>query len=63
MNTEFACEKAGGREKLAKLLGVVTITTFQPSWKPNLPPKHERYLRACRPKWFKEYEAQLAAQK
>lgn len=56
MNTEFASTKAGGRHKLAEMLGVALITTYQKSWVPNLPPKHERFLRAARPKWFKEYE-------
>lgn len=53
MNTEFAMSKAGGRDKLAKLLGVETITTYSPTWKPDLPPKHERFLRWARPRWFK----------
>lgn len=55
MDTEFACTKAGGRHKLAEMLGVEIITTYQKSWKPNLPAKHERYLRAIRPKWFAEW--------
>jgi hypothetical protein len=56
MNTIFASGKAGGRDKLAKMLGVKPITTYQPSWCPNLPPKHERFIRAVRPKWAKEWD-------
>ena len=57
METEFAITKCGGsREALAKILGVKAITTYQPSWQPDLPPKHERFLRAVRPKWFREWE-------
>lgn len=56
MDTEFAIEKASGRDELAKLLGIKPLTTYQPSWKPNLPPKHERYLRLLRPDWFIEWE-------
>jgi hypothetical protein len=62
MNTDFAIQKAGNRGKLATLLGVDPITTYQPGWKPNLPGKHERYLRAIRPKWFKEWAEQQAKQ-
>lgn len=56
MNTQFAMDKAGGREKLAKLLEVEVITTYH--WKPTdtLPEKHLRFLRAARPKWFREWE-------
>jgi hypothetical protein len=63
MDTQFAIDKAGGRrDDLARLLGIETITTYQPSWKPNIPPKHERYLRALKPEWFTEWEkAQRAA--
>jgi len=57
METNFAIEKAGGtREALAKILGISFITTYQPSWKPNLPPKHERYLRVLKPAWFAEWD-------
>lgn len=59
MNTDFAIEKAGSRDKLAELLGVETITTY--AWKPDLPKKHVRYLRAVRPRWFKELEQRQAA--
>lgn len=55
MKTDFAIEKAGGREQLATLLGVKSITTYQPSWKPDLPPSHEKYLKALRPDWFIEW--------
>jgi hypothetical protein len=63
METDFAIAKAGGtREALAKVLGISALTTYQPSWKPNIPPKHERYLRLARPAWFAEWEkAQRAA--
>ena len=61
METEFASTKAGGRHKLAEMLGVALITTYQKSWNPNLPPKHERFLRALRPKWFAEWGAAQAA--
>jgi len=62
METEFAIEKCGGsREALADLLGVKAITTYQPSWVPNLPPKHERFLRAARPKWAREWDARQKA--
>lgn len=63
MNTEFAMDKAGGRDELAKLLGVTSITTYQPSWKPDLPPKHERYLRLLRPDWAIEWAALESAKK
>jgi hypothetical protein len=57
METEFAIKKAGGtREALAELLGISKLTTYQPSWSPNIPPKHERYLRLARPAWFAEWE-------
>lgn len=60
MQTEIAIAKAGGRDKLARLLGVETITTYH--WPQVLPPKHVRYLRAVKPKWFKELEAAQAPQ-
>ncbi len=53
MNTSEAIKRAGGRDKLAELLGVSALTTYGPTWKPNLPPKHERFLRAKRPRWFR----------
>lgn len=59
MKTEFAIAKAGGRDNLARLLGVETITTYH--WFQVLPPKHVRYLRLARPKWFKELEAEQPA--
>lgn len=58
MKTEFAIAKAGGRDNLARLLGVETITTYH--WFEVLPPKHVRYLRLAKPKWFKELEAAQA---
>lgn len=62
MNTDFAIQKAGGRDALAALLGVKPITTYQASWVPDLPPKHERYLRLARPKWFKDWDARQLAE-
>lgn len=58
IKTDIAIAKAGGRDKLAKLLGVETITTYH--WVSVLPRKHVRYLRVLRPKWFKEVEDQRA---
>lgn len=52
MNTEKAIELAGTREKLAKLLGVASISTYR--WKPDLPKMREFQLQALRPKWFKD---------
>ena len=56
MDTLFAANKAGGWDALADLLGVRPITMYQPSWKPTLPAKHLRYLKAARPDWFAEWE-------
>jgi hypothetical protein len=53
MTTDQAIKLAGGREKLADLLGVQLITTFGKGWKPNLPPRHEKFLRLLRPRWFR----------
>lgn len=50
MKTKTAIELAGGRDALARLLGVETVTTYH--WIRVLPPKHERYLRVARPGWF-----------
>jgi hypothetical protein len=50
MRTKTAIKLANGRDALARLLNVETITTYH--WKVNLPFKHERYLRAIKPHWF-----------
>lgn len=52
MKTRTAIELAGGRDALARLLGVETVTTYHWSTSRVLPPKHERYLRVARPQWF-----------
>lgn len=51
MKTETAIELAGGREQLAQLLGVASITTYR--WKPDLPQPREDRLRVLRPAWFR----------
>jgi len=60
METAIAIELAGGRDKLAALLGVATITTYH--WIGMLPAKHETLLRAKRPRWFREIERLRAEQ-
>lgn len=56
MDTSFVIEKCkGSRAHMALLLGVEPITTYR--WKPALPRKHERYLRAVRPSWAREWDA------
>lgn len=58
MNTKDAIDLAGGRKKLAEMLGVASITTYR--WTGNLAQKHEDRLRILKPAWFrkKKEEAQ-----
>jgi hypothetical protein len=51
MNTDKAIKLAGGRDKLAELLGVASISTYR--WKPRLPKMRAFQLRALKPEWFK----------
>lgn len=50
MNTETAIKLAGGRKKLAELLGCASITTYR--WTPDLPQHRADRLRLLRPRWF-----------
>lgn len=50
MNTETAIKLAGGRRKLAALLGVAYISTYR--WKPDLPQHRADRLRILKPRWF-----------
>ncbi len=59
MNTETAIAFAGGRDKLAELLGVEPISTYR--WKPNLPKMREFQLRALKPGWFRKLAAEAQA--
>lgn len=54
MNTDKAIKLAGGREALARLLGVAAITTYR--WKPNLPAARAWQLEVIRPEWFKSHK-------
>jgi len=61
MNMQFAMDKAGGREELARLLGVAAITTYHWDLDKPLPKKHLRFLSVARPKWVREWERQQTA--
>lgn len=52
MKTKDAIQLAGGRQQLADLLGVASITTYR--WKEDLAQKHEDRLRILKPRWFKK---------
>ena len=52
MNTSKAIKLAGGREALARLLGVKSITTYR--WKPMLPKARAWQLELVKPEWFKK---------
>jgi hypothetical protein len=58
ISTEDAIKKANGRQELADLLGVASITTYR--WQPNIPESHVYKLYFLRPDWFK---AKTAARK
>lgn len=59
MNIHQAIEKAGGRKRLATMLGVASITTYH--WKGELPQKHCDRLRVLRPSWFKKPRQKIEA--
>jgi hypothetical protein len=50
-NIQDFIELAGGRKKLAEMLGLAPISTYR--WK-TLPQKHEDRLRVAKPSWFRK---------
>lgn len=58
MRTDFAIQKAGNANKLAKLLGVSPQAVRQ--WGPMMPPLRVYQLRDIKPRWVAEYRRQQA---